>query len=152
MAWDRFHKSINSNGGVTATTGYLSETITLGNDADASTSQLTIPTKSDATILVSFSADLGTDTYVQVEHSVDGSTWFKQGEFEEDGSVDHDDISKNMAKIAAIDDDLTNEDEGIMMLYKIDTHGAGIYTRFTVKANGQNESSKTATFYFLPHF
>lgn len=152
MAWDRFHKSINSNGGVTATTGYLSETITLGNNADASTSQLTIPTKSDATILVSFSADLETDTYVQVEHSVDGSTWFKQGEFEEDANVDHDDISKNMAKIAAIDDDLTNEDEGIMMLYKIDTHGAGIYTRFTVVANGQNESSKTATFYFLPHF
>tara|TARA_Y100000004_G_scaffold92479_1_gene103666 strand:- start:1445 stop:1906 length:462 start_codon:yes stop_codon:yes gene_type:complete len=153
MAWDRFHKSFNyTTGSVTMTTGYLSETITLGNNADASTSQLTIPTKSDATILVVFSADLGADTYVQIEHSVDGTTWFKQGEFEEDASVDHDDISKNMAKIAAIDDSLTDEDEGLMMLYKIDTHGAGIYTRFTVKANGQDESGTTATFYFLPHF
>ena len=153
MAWDRFHKSFNyTTGSTTMTTGYLSETITLGNNADASTSQLTIPTKSDATILVMFSADLGADTYVQIEHSVDGTTWFKQGEFEEDASVDHDDISKNMAKIAAIDDSLTNEDEGLMMLYKIDSHGAGIYTRFTVKANGQDESGTTATFYFLPHF
>ena len=152
MAWDRFHKSVNGNGGVSATTGYLSETITLGNDADANTSQLTIPTKSDATILVMFSADLAADTYVQIEHSVDGTTWFKQGEFEEDDSVDHDDISKNMAKIAAIDDSLVSEDQGMMMLYQIDTHGAGVYTRFTVKANGQNESAKTATFYFIPHF
>jgi len=153
MAWDRFHKSVNSDGGVSATTGYLSETITLGNDADASTSQLTIPTKSDATILVMFSADLAADTYVQIEHSVDGSTWFKQGEFEEDDSVDHDDISKNMAKIAALDISIMdNLNTGCMMLYQIDTHGAGVYTRFTVKANGQNESSKTATFYFIPHF
>ena len=153
MAWDRFHKSVNSDGGVSATTGYLSETITLGDDADASTSQLTIPTKSDATILVMFSADLAADTYVQIEHSVDGTTWFKQGEFEEDDSVDHDDISKNMAKIAALDISIMdNLNTGCMMLYQIDTHGAGVYTRFTVKANGQNESSKTATFYFIPHF
>ena len=153
MAWDRFHKSVNSDGGVSATTGYLSETITLGDDADASTSQLTIPTKSDATILVMFSADLAADTYVQIEHSVDGTTWFKQGEFEEDDSVDHDDISKNMAKIAALDISIMdNLNTGCMMLYQIDTHGAGVYTRFTVKANGQNESAKTATFYFIPHF
>jgi hypothetical protein len=153
MAWDRFHKTTNANGGQSVTTGYLSETITLGNNADASTSQLTIPTKSDATILVIFSADLAADTYVQIEHSVDGSTWIKQGEFEVDSSVAGDDISKNMAKIAALDISIMDSlDTGCMMLYQIDTHGAGIYTRFTVKANGQNESIKTAAFYFIPHF
>ena len=152
MAWDRFHRTEDSNGKVSVTPGYLSETITLGNDADASTSHLPVATKSDATILIMFSADLNADTYVQLEHSVDGSTWFKQGEFEEDNSVDHDDISKNMAKIAGIDDSLTTENTGLMMLYKMDAHGAGLYTRFTVKANGQDESSCTAEFHFIPHF
>ena len=152
MAWDNKHVTTNSNGGQSFKLGYLSETITLGNDADASTSHIPYPIKSDATILAVFSADLDADTYVQVEHSVDGSTWIKQGEFEEDGSVDHDDISKNMAKIAAIDDSLTTENDGLMMLYDIDSHGKGTYTRITVKANGQNESSKTCAFYIIPHF
>tara|TARA_R100001594_G_scaffold13276_4_gene28739 strand:- start:3823 stop:4281 length:459 start_codon:yes stop_codon:yes gene_type:complete len=152
MAWDRLHRTVNSDGRVTCTPGYLSERITLGNNADASTSHLDYPTKSDATILVKFSADLAADTYVQVEHSWDGVTWIKQGEFEEDNTVDHDDISKNMAKLSAIDDSLVTEANGVMMLYDIDTHGAAPYTRFTVKANGQNESSKEATFYFIPHY
>mgnify|MGYP003134316214 FL=1 len=152
MAWDRFHKTVNSDGKVSVTPGYLSETITLGNDADASTSHLPVSTKSDATILVIFGRDLNADTYIQVEHSFNGVDWIKQGEFEEDGSVDHDDISKNMAKIAAIDDSLVTETDGVMMLYKMDSHGAGLYTRFTVKANGQDESANVAFFYFIPHF
>ena len=152
MAWDRMHTVYGSNGQVTMTPGYLSETITLGNDANASTSTIDYPTKSDATMLVVFSAELLADTYVQIEHSVNGTTWIKQGEFEEDASVDHDDISKNMAKISAIDDSLVSEDEGLMMMYDIDSHGAAPYTRFTVVANGQNESAKTAVFYFIPHF
>ena len=152
MAWDRIHKTIGSNGQVTMTPGYLSETITLGNNADASTSVLDYPIKSDMTVLAKFSADLGADTYVQVEHSYDGTTWFKEGNFEEDGGVDHDDISKNMAKIAGIDDSLTAENNGLMMLYDVDTHGMATYTRFTVKANGQDESSNHVTFYIIPHF
>jgi hypothetical protein len=152
MAWDRIHRSVNGNGGVSMTPGYYSETITLGNDADASTSVIDTPIKSDTTILVKFSGDLGADTYVQVEHSWDGSTWIKQGQFEEDSSVDHDDLSKDMAKIAGIDDSLNTEADGMMMLYDIDSHGAANYTRFTVKANGTDESSKTATFYLFPHF
>tara|TARA_R100001594_G_scaffold148016_2_gene202211 strand:+ start:327 stop:791 length:465 start_codon:yes stop_codon:yes gene_type:complete len=154
MAWDKWHKTYNyTTGSVTMTPGYLSETITLGDDADASTSYLPISINSDATILAIFSRDIGTDTYIQVEHSVDGSTWVKMGEFEEDPSVDHDDISKNMAKIAAIDasimDSLTG---GMMMLYDIDTHGASPYMRFTVKANGTDESNTDCTFHFIPHF
>tara|TARA_R100000458_G_C8267259_1_gene242246 strand:- start:672 stop:1130 length:459 start_codon:yes stop_codon:yes gene_type:complete len=152
MAWDSMHESIDSNGAVTITPGYLSETITLGNNADASTSHVPYPVKSDITMLVKFSADIGADTYVQVEHSWDGSTWITQGQFEEDNSVDHDDLSKDMAKIAGIDDSLNTEADGMMMLYDVDSHGMAKYTRFTVKANGQNESSKTATFYLFPHF
>ena len=152
MAWDKFHKTVGTNGQMTMTTGYLSETVGLGNNVDKSTSPLTIPTKSDATILVKFSVDLSADTYVQVEHSIDGSTWYKHGEFEEDASVDHDDISKNMSKISAIDTSLMAESEGMMMLYDIDTHGAGRYTRFTIKANGQNESAKAAIFYYITHY
>ena len=79
MAWDKIHKSVNSDCGVTMTPGYLSETITLGNDADASTSHLPYPIKSDVTVLVKFSADITADTYVQVEHSWDGTTWIKEG-------------------------------------------------------------------------
>ena len=153
MAWDRIHKTIGSNGQVTMTPGYLSERIDLGNDADSSTSVIDYPIKSDMTVLAKFSADLGADTYVQVEHSYDGTTWFKEGNFEEDGGVDHDDISKNMAKIAAIDasimDNLTG---GMMMMYDIDTHGAAPYTRFTIKANGTDESDTDCTFYYIPHF
>ena len=152
MAWDRIHKSVDSNGAVTMTPGYLSETITLGNNADASTSHFPYPVKSDVTMLVRFSGDLAVDTYVQVEHSWDGSNWIKQGQFEEDASVDHDDLSKDMAKIAGIDDSLNTESDGMMMLYDVDSHGMANYTRFTVKANGANESSKTATFYLFPHF
>ena len=152
MAWDRIHESIDSNGAVTMTPGYLSETITLGNDADSSTSHLPISTKSDATILVIFGRDLSADTYIQVEHSVDGVSYVKQGELEEDASVDHDDISKNMAKLSAIDVSLVGTQKGVMMMYQMDSHGAAPYTRFTVKANGQDESGTTATFYFIPHF
>jgi hypothetical protein len=152
MAWDRIHKTIGSNGQVTMTPGYLSERIDLGNDADSSTSVIDYPIKSDMTVLAKFSADLGADTYVQVEHSYDGTTWFKEGNFEEDGGVDHDDISKNMAKVAAIDDSLQTESDGMMMMYDIDSHGMANYTRFTVKANGTDESTKTCTFYLFPHF
>jgi hypothetical protein len=154
MAWDNKHVTTNSNGGQDFKLGYLSETITLGDaTTDASTSHIPYPIKSDATILAVFSADLAADTYVQVEHSIDGSTWIKQGEFEEDASVDHDDISKNMAKIAALDISImASLDTGAMMLYDIDSHGKGTYSRITVKANGQDESSKTCTFYIIPHF
>jgi len=152
MAWDSLHRTVDSNGKVSCTPGYLSERITLGNNADASTSTIPGPINSDMTVLAVFSSDLLTDTYVQVEHSIDGSTWIKQGEFEEDASVDHDDISKNMAKLAGIDDSLTTENNGLMMLYALDSHGMGRFTRITVKANGQNESTKTCTFYIVPHF
>ena len=152
MAWDRIHSTIGSNGQVTMTPGYLSEQITLGNDEDASTSHLPYPTKSDATMLVVFSADLSADTYVQLEHSIDGTTWIKQGQFEEDATVDHDDISKDMSKISAIDDSLVDSSDGMMMLYDLDSHGTSKYIRFTVIANGQDESSNTAIFYLFPHF
>ena len=151
MAWDRIHRVIGSNGQVTMTPGYLSETITLGNDADASTSPLDYPLKSDITVLAKFSADLATDTYVQVEHSWDGATWIKQGQFETE-TPGTDDLSHDMSKIAALDDSTQTEGDGVMMLYDIDSHGAANYTRFTVKANGVNESSKTCTFYLFPHF
>tara|TARA_R110000824_G_scaffold3483_2_gene16499 strand:+ start:1254 stop:1712 length:459 start_codon:yes stop_codon:yes gene_type:complete len=152
MAWDNIHKIIGSNSQVTMTPGYYSETITLGNNADSSTSILSFPVKSDFTILAKLSADLAADTYIQVEHSLNGATWFKHGEFEEDLGVDHDDISKNMSKIAAIDISLMVESEGLMMMYAVDSHGMSPNTRFTVKANGQNESAKTCAFYIIPHF
>jgi hypothetical protein len=153
MAWDRIHKTIGSNGQVTMTPGYLSETITLGDDADASTSAIDYPIKSDMTVLAKFSADLAADTYVQVEHSWDGTTWIKIGDFEGDTSVAVDDISKNMAKVAAYDiSAVADLSGGAMMMYDIDSHGMANYTRFTVKANGQDESSKTCVFYLFPHF
>ena len=125
----------------------------MGNDADASTSVLDTPIKSDTTILVKFSADITADTFVQVEHSCDGTTWIKEGNFEEDNSVAHDDLSKDMSKISALDTVVISDmSDGVMMLYDIDSHGAANYTRFTVKANGTNESSTTATFYLFPHF
>lgn len=160
MAWDSLHKTYSAESGqindraVIMTPGYLSEAITLGNNADASTSIITpLAMNSDMTILVVFSRDLAADTYVQVEHSVNGTVWIKKGEFEEDGSVDHDDIAKNMAKISALDTSLIDTaTEGVMMLYDIDSHGVSKFMRFTIKANGQDESANQATFYIFPHF
>ena len=151
MAWDRFHKTINSDGKVECTTGYMSETITLGNNADSSTSYIPGPLNSDVTILAIFSADLGGDTYVQVEHSIDNSTWVKSGVFDST-TVATTDISHDMSKIALIDDSAQGEDDGVMMLYDIDTHGKAPYTRFTVCANGQDERLISAEFIIAPHF
>ncbi len=145
------HKVVGSNGQITHTPGYYTETITLGDNADSSTSHIPYPVKSDFTVLAKFSADLAADTYVQVEHSVDGSTWFKQGQFET-GTPATSDISNDMAKIAAIDDSEVTEGDGIMMMYAVELHGMSKFTRFTVKANGQNESTKTVTFHIMPHF
>jgi hypothetical protein len=150
MAWDFIHRSVGGNGQITMTPGYYTETIDLADDADASTSYLPFPIKSDFTILVTWGSDLGADTYVRVEHSVDGSTWYKKGNIEEDNSVDHDDISKDMSIIAAIDDNLIGT--SCMMLYDIDTHGKAPYVRLTVSANGADESSNTAAFTLIPHF
>ena len=155
MAWDRFHKTINSDGKVECTTGYMSETITLGDDADASTSYLPGSINSDVTVLVIFEDTFtsNADTYVQIEHSIDNSTWIKQGIFEaSSSSIANTDISKDMSKIAAVDASAINEQQGLMMLYALDTHGVGRYTRFTVKANGQDESANHATFHIIPHF
>ena len=153
MAWDSMHKVVGSNGQITQTPGYYTETITLGDDADSSTSHIPYPVKSDFTVLVKFNNDLLADTYVQVEHSVDGETWFKQGQFET-GTPATDDISNDMAKIAAIDDSEITEANGIMMMYAVELHGMSKFTRFTVKANGQNEATAgtTATFHIMPHF
>ena len=163
MAWEKMHRTVGSNGEVTMSPGYYEETVTLGNNADASTSALDFPIKSDITILATFSGDLsaagGTfsgdltgDTYIQVEHSIDGTTWVKQGVLEEDGSVDHDDITRNRAKMAAVDDSLTAENNGIFWLYELDSNCKGLFTRFTVKANGGNESAKTCKFQLISHF
>ena len=153
MAWDRLHKTLGSNGQVTMTTGYLSETVPMADDADVSTSPLDYPIKSDITVLAKFARDLAADTYVQVEHSWDGATWIKIGDFEGDTTVAVDDISKNMAKIAAYDvSHVADLSDGAMMLYDIDSHGAANYTRFTIKANGADESTNSCIFYLFPHF
>lgn len=154
MAWDRFHKTIGSSSQVRMIPGYYTETITLGNDADASTSNIPGPINSDATVLVIFEDTFtsSADTYVQIEHSIDNSTWIKQGIFESSTSIANSDISKDMSKVAAVDASAINEQQGLMMLYALDTHGVGRYTRFTVKANGQDESANHATFHIIPHF
>ena len=154
MAWDNKHVTTNSNGGQDFKLGYLSETITLGNDADASTSHIPYPIKSDATVLVMIEDTFASnaETYIQVEHSWDGVTYVKQGQFEIDSSIDGNDISQDMSKIGYIDSDVVTETEGLMMLFDIDSHGKGTYSRITVKANGQDESSNHATFYIFPHF
>ena len=151
MAWDRIHRSVNGNGGVSMTPGYYSETITLGNDADASTSILDTPIKSDTTILVKFSRDITADTYVQIEHSVDGTTYIKQGQFEQ-GSMSTSDISKEMHLLSVVDVSENVEGQGMMMMFDIDSHGMAPYTRFTVMNNTQDESANQATFYIIPHF
>ena len=155
MAWDSIHRVVGGNGQVTMTPGYLSETITLGNDADKSTSHIPVPVKSDFTILAVFANDLGAggdaDTYIQVEHSINGADWIKQGKFESGGVVTSD-ISDDMAKIALLDDGLLAEDDGAMMMYAVETHGMSPYTRFTVKANGADESGNSCTFYIIPHY
>ena len=107
MAWEKMHRTVGSNGEVTMSPGYYEETVTLGNNADASTSALDFPIKSDITILATFSADLTGDTYIN---------------------------------------------NGIFWLYELDSNCKGLFTRFTVKANGGNESAKTCKFQLISHF
>ena len=158
MAWDRIHKTVNANGGVSMTPGYLSETIALGDTADSSTSPLDYPTKSDYTVLVIFTvissgnaATLGADAKIAVEHSVDGTTYIKQGQFEQ-GSISTSDISKEMHLLSVVDVSENVEGQGMMMMFDIDSHGMAPYTRFTVMNNTQDESANQATFYIIPHF
>lgn len=164
MAWDNIHKVIGGNGQVTMTPGYYSEgPIDLPDwstvDTDIVTSHIPFPVKSDFTILVvitdaSGAADIVADTYLQVEHSVDGVLWVKRGDIEVDGTVGTDDISKNMAKIGVIDESVGTESEGMMFLYSVDTHGMAPYTRFALKDNAADEDAagNKVTFYIIPHY
>ena len=61
MAWERIHKTINGNGGVSIRTGYATETVTLlnwsggaNNGVKAYTSPINIPIKGDIAVLVQF--------------------------------------------------------------------------------------------------
>ena len=155
MAWDRIHKTIGGNGQVTMTPGYLSETITLADGSSsmvaASTSAIDYPIKSDYTLLIDFSSDLANDSFVRVEHSWDGTTWVKEGKFET-GTASTSDLSDDMSKLGIIDVNIVGDTrDGLMLLYDIDGHGKGKYTRFTIECNA-DLSTQNATFYIVPHF
>ena len=163
MAWNSMNRIVGGNGQVTMTPGYYSEgPFTLPNwssvDTDIVTSHLPFPVKSDFTILIFISdgdgdpANMGADTYLQVEHSIDKIKWVQRGEIETDATVATDDISKNMAKIGVIDISEGAESDGMMFLYAVDTHGMSPYTRFVLKDNGVSEVGHFATFYIIPHF
>mgnify|MGYP003634745163 CR=1 FL=1 len=165
MAWDSINRVIGSNGQITMTPGYLSESVAMKNNADVVTSHLPVPVKSDFTILLFISdgsggADLAADTYLQVEHSVDGETYVQRGDIETElttASPLVSDISKNMAKIGVIDivsgaSTAQAESDGMMFMYSVETHGMSPYTRFVLKANGQDERANTATFHIIPHY
>ena len=163
MAWNSINKVIGGNGQVTMTPGYLTETIDLpdmsvGGNQDAVTSHIPYPVKSDFTILVIISdasgtANMAADAYLQVEHSIDGVNYVKRGDIETlAGAPVTTDISHDMSKIGVIDISIGHESDGMMFIYKVDTHGMSPYTRFAIKDNSQDESANKATFYIIPHY
>ena len=150
MAWDRFHKTINSDGKVECTTGYMSETITLANAGTARTSTLPGPYKSDMTILFKPSTTLAGDATVKVEHSINGTDFFPVGQFDTFTPATTD-ISHDMSIIGITDVTAVAEEDGSMFLYALDSHGSSRGIRFSVTSVG-NDSSKTGVFSVIPHF
>ena len=150
MAWDRFHKTINSDGRAECTTGYMSETITLANAGTARTSILPGPYKSDMTILFKPSGALANDATVKVEHSVDGTTFITIGQFDTFTPATTD-ISHDMSIIGITDASAVAEENGSMFLYALDSHGSSRHIRFSVTSVG-DDSGETGVFSVIPHF
>lgn len=152
MGWTTIHKTTDSNGRMSHETGYWTETIDLGNNADASTSSIPFPLVGDFTVLIDFSAELNADTWIQIEHSINGTDWFKTGHSgTEDLATTNLTGGEDPSKIVYIDVSRQLEVNGLFFTYNIATHGMSKFIRFTVKANGQNESGCDLTFYVVPH-
>ena len=150
MAWDRFHKTIDGNGKVECTTGYMSETVTLTNAGTVRTSILPGPYKSDMTILFKPSGTLAGDATVRLEHSVNGTDFFPVGQFDTT-TIATTDISHDMSIIGITDASQVAEEDGSMFLYALDSHGASRGIRFSVTSVG-NDSARTGVFSVIPHF
>lgn len=151
MAWDKLHKVISSNSKVECTPGYATETITLGGaGATVTTSILPGPYKSDMTILFKPSAALAGDATVKIQHSINGTDFTTIGQFDT-FTVATTDISHDMSTIGIIDQDVVAEENGLMFLYALDSHGLSRNIRFSV-THVSNDSAKTGVFTVIPHF
>jgi hypothetical protein len=158
MAWERIHRTVGGNGQVTVNTGYLTETVQLldwsggaNNGVLAYTSPINIPIKGDITVLVKLSSALAGDCEVRLEHSVDGTNWFVEGQ-QNTTAVTSAGAGTELAKLAFIDRSAFDEEDGWWTVFDIDTHGFSPYTRIGFLDTNGNESGKTATVTLYPQF
>mgnify|MGYP003632512725 CR=1 FL=1 len=160
MAWTRIHRTVSSTGQVTVKTGYSSETINLldwsdaANDGKAAyTSAIDVPISDDMTVLMDFSADMPADTWIRIEHSIDGTTWTTAAHSgtsalattDMTGGVD-------ASKIAYIDDNRQAENvTGYYFVYDVETHGKARFVRFGIDDNTSSDASTTTVTWHLVH-
>ena len=165
MAWERIHKTINGNGGVSIRTGYATETVTLlnwsggaNNGVKAYTSPINIPIKGDIAVLVQFQLSsngnplaLSADMEVRLEHSINGTDWYVEGQ-QNTTAVTSAGAGTELNKLATIDVSAFVEQDGWWTMFDIDTHGFTGFTRIGFLDNNQNESTKQAVVTLVPHF
>ena len=165
MGWTRIHRTVNGNGGVEVSTGYSTETVALlnwsggaNNGVLAYTSPIDIPIKGDIAVLVQFqlisngnAQALSGDMEVRLEHSIDGTNWFKEAQ-QNTTAVTSAGAGTELNKLATIDVSAFDEEDGWWTMFDIDTHGFTGFTRIGFLDNNQNESTKQAVVTLVPHF
>ena len=160
MSWTRIHRTVSSTGQVTVKTGYSSETINLLDWSDAAnngkaayTSPIDFPISDDVTVLMDFSADIPGDTWVIVEHSIDGTTWTTAAH-SGTATLDVSDLTggTDASKIAYIDDSRQVESTtGYYFVYDVETHGKARFVRFGIADNTSADASATTVTWHLVH-
>jgi hypothetical protein len=162
MGWTRIHRTENANGGVSVRTGHSTETISLldwnggaNNGIPVRTSSIDIPIKGDFLVLMQFSSTMpGTDCWLRIEHSEDGTNWFEEAQHTATArSTTVAGTGEDISKINFIDMSVVDgSDNRYFFLYDIETHGMAKYTRFALFADDNSDhSSDTVTFTLLPH-
>jgi len=162
MAWTNIHRTVGGNGQVTVNTGYWEETISQLDWSDAAnngkaayTSKIPISSNNVFTVLVTLSEDIAdTDTFLRVEHSIDGTVWHG---YAQSGTtiLDPTDLTggSDISKLAVLDD--SDEDWATVkyfFVYDPETHGAGKYVRFGYDDDGAaNQSGETIKWQIIPH-
>jgi hypothetical protein len=162
MGWNRIHKTVNANGGVSINTGHSKEEVKLldwsggaNNGVKVRTSSIDIPIKGDILVLMEFSTSMpATDCWIRIEHSDNGTDWYSTAQHtvtarSSTTAGTGEDISKiNFMDMSLID----AADNRYFFLYDIETHGMAKYTRFALELDDNSDhSSDTVTFALLPH-
>ena len=163
MAWNNIHKTYNyTTGGVTMETGFWEETIAqldwsdaANNGKSAYTSPIPIATDKVFTVLVTLSVDVAdADTWIRIEHSIDGTVWHNEAQSGVDVLSPTDLTGGNdISKLALLDDsDWDWATIKYYFVYDPEVTGSGRYIRFGYSDDGNDDQSgETIKWQIIPH-